>query len=57
MSEKEPTPAETPPEEDQRVVRIPREVLEASRNDEARELLEYGAEYERRLEEEGLIHP
>lgn len=39
-------------------IRIPRRTLEAARSDRAgQELLEYGAEYEKQLEEEGLIHP
>lgn len=50
-------PAETPPEDDQQKIKIDRALLEASRTPEGQELLEYGAEYERQLEEEGLIHP
>jgi hypothetical protein len=50
------TPAETPPEED-RPLKIERELLEASRTPDGQELLEYGAQYEKQLEEEGLIHP
>lgn len=39
-------------------IRIPRRTLKAARHDPAgQELLEYGAEYEKQLEEEGLIHP
>lgn len=39
-------------------IRIPRRTLQAARRDPAgQELLEYGAEYEKQLEEEGLIHP
>ena len=52
-------PAETPPEaeDDQQKIKIDRELLEASRTPEGQELLEYGDEYEKQLEEEGLIHP
>lgn len=43
--------------EDQQKIKISREFLEASRTPEGQELLDYGAEYEKQLEEEGLIHP
>ncbi len=50
-------PAETPPKDDQQIVKVDQKLLEASRTPEAQKLLEYGAEYERQLEEKGLIHP
>lgn len=42
-------------EDGQGVIKIPREVLGVTPEGQA--LLEYGEQYEKELEEEGLIHP
>lgn len=60
MTEREQPPkasAETSHEDDQQKIKIDRELLEASRTQEGQELLKYGAEYAKQLEEKGLIHP